>query len=146
MIHFFSVCTQREAWEDDLGITINEEQWEAALNYQSAHQFIQFKVIHGLHYSCTKTNSFYPSASPICPKCKSENGTLGHLFWACPKINKFQAFKKYIFECLNKAYNCNVSADPHTVILGQTKHLHLSIFEQKAIQYSIAWNATVCIF
>ncbi len=34
-------------------------------------------------------HKFYPSVSPICDKCKSNDGTLLHLFWNCPLMYSF---------------------------------------------------------
>lgn len=76
------VSTQhlKEAWENDLGVTIGDEVWEASLkaihncSINSRHQLIQFKVIHRLHNSCTKLHSFYPTVSPICSKCTFAEG------------------------------------------------------------------------
>lgn len=131
----------KDAWEEDLGIAIDDKSWETSLNaihscsINSRHQLIQFKVIHRLHYSCTKLHSFYPSVSPICPKCKSAEGTLGHLFWSCPKLNKFWSD---IFKCFSDVYSCDLTPDSYTAILGETKHhLVLSHYERKTIQYGM---------
>lgn len=138
-----AVSTQhlKAAWEKDLDLTINDKDWETYLNdinkcsINSRHQLIQFKVLHRLHYSCTKLHSFYPSVSPTCPKCKSADGTLAHLFWLCPKLNHFWCD---IFKCFSNVYKCNISPDPCTSIFGGTQHLFtLTHSHRKTIQYGM---------
>ena len=131
----------KEAWEKDLALSISDNDWETYLgdirscSINSRHQLIQFKVIHRLHYSCVKLHSFYPSISPICSKCKSAEGTLGHLFWFCPKLNQFWSD---IFKCFSEVYNCNISPDPLTAILGGSRHLSmLTNLHRKTIQYGM---------
>lgn len=131
----------KEAWEKDLALSISDSDWETYLgdirscSINSRHQLIQFKVIHRLHYSCVKLHSFYPSISPICSKCKSAEGTLGHLFWFCPKLNQFWSD---IFKCFSEVYNCNISPDPLTAILGGSRHLSmLTNLHRKTIQYGM---------
>lgn len=131
----------KEAWEKDLGITISADDWDTCLSsihscsINSRHQLIQFKVIHRLHYSCTKLHSFYPSVSPICPKCKAEEGTLGHLFWFCPKLYEFWSD---IFICLSTIHGCDITPDPYTAILGGARCLTtLTHLQQKTVQYSM---------
>ncbi len=83
------------SWEKDLGIDISEDNWTNALqdirscSINSNLQLIQYKVVHRLHYSRTKLHSIYPSVSSLCLKWKSNEGTLAHLFWFCPKMRKF---------------------------------------------------------
>lgn len=122
-------------------MTIGDEVWEASLkaihtcSINTRHQLIQFKVIHRLHYSCTKLHSFYATVSPICPKCKYAEGTLGHLFWSGPKINKFWSD---IFKCLSEVHNRVIVPDPFIAILGTTRlPSTLTLLQQKAIQYCV---------
>lgn len=99
---------------------------------------IQFKVLHRLHYSCTKLHSFYFSVSPTCSKCKSAEGTLGHLSWLCPKLNKFWS---EIFKCFSDVYDCDITPNPHTAILGSTQQSptipNLTFLHRKTIQYGM---------
>ena len=131
----------KEAWEKDLALSISDNDWESYLgdihkcSINSRHQLIQFKVVHRLHYSCTKLHSFYPSVSPICSKCQSAEGTLGHLFWFCPKLNQFWSD---IFKCFSEVYECNISPDPFTAILGGSQHLSMLTNEhRRTIQYGM---------
>lgn len=40
-------------------------------------------------FSKTKLDRIFLSVSTTCDKCKSDDGTLGHLFWSCPKLRTF---------------------------------------------------------
>ena len=131
----------KEAWERDLGVIITDEDWSSYLkdihkcSINSRHQLIQFKVLHRLHYSCTKLHSFYPSVSPYCPKCKSAEGNLGHLFWSCPKLNRYWSD---ISACLSIVYDCDIVLDPYTAVFGKTSHLKmLHHLHRKTIQYGM---------
>lgn len=50
----------KEAWEEELGLQIENEIWEESLSciqscsINARHQLIQFKILHRLHYSKTK--------------------------------------------------------------------------------------------
>lgn len=85
----------KEAWVKDTGEEIDDGLWSIALerikacSINARLQLIQFKVIHRLHFSKTKLNRIFPSVSAACDKCKASDGTLGHLFWACPKLTAF---------------------------------------------------------
>ena len=76
----------KEAWIKDTGKVISDELWVKGLNRIKACsinarlQLIQFKVVHRLHYSKTRLNKIFPDVSPTCDRCKSADGTLGHLF------------------------------------------------------------------
>lgn len=111
-----------KVWEKDLGVTICDEGWGISLksihscSINSTHQLINFKVIHRLNYSCTKPHS-YPSVSPMCQKCHSAEGTLGHLFWSCPKLHNFWSD---IFKFFSAVYSSDITLDPNIVILGGT--------------------------
>lgn len=131
----------KEAWEKDLNLTINNNMWESCLKnvflcaINSRHQLIQFKVLYRIHYSCTKLSSFYPSFSPICPKCKSAEGTLGHLFWSCSKLNKFWFD---VFDCFSEIYDYSFVPNPAIAVLGIDQHLNrMSCLQCKTIQYGM---------
>ena len=83
-----------------------------------------------------KLDSFYPSVSPLCSKCNSAEGSLGHLFWACPKLTKFWSdILKFFFQMYLTVFS------PHPeycAILGGFQDLSsLSPYQHKAIQYGM---------
>ncbi len=103
-------------WENELDIQVSEEDWAECLkniytcSINARHQLIQYKVLHRLHYSRVKLNTFYSTISPLCNKCESAEGSLGHLFWACPKLCEFWS---EVFKFLSDAYACELPLDLH---------------------------------
>lgn len=73
----------KEAWAKDLGEEISEDSWNESLemiqdcSMNSRHRF---KVLHRLHYSKTKLSKIYNPVSTICDRCKTEEGSLSHMF------------------------------------------------------------------
>lgn len=57
--------------------------------HQTYCRLIQLRVIHRSHYSKVMLHRFYPSVSPICDKCKLDDGRLLQLFWKCLLIYPF---------------------------------------------------------
>ena len=113
----------KEAWVEDTGVEISDELWVKGLGrikacYVNARlQLIQFKVIHRLHFPKTKLNRIFPSVSSTCDKCKSGDGTLGHLFWSCPKLTSFWYD---IFKLYSHIYSRQLTPDSNFVIVGSS--------------------------
>uniref|UniRef100_A0A3B1JFC8 Reverse transcriptase domain-containing protein n=1 Tax=Astyanax mexicanus TaxID=7994 RepID=A0A3B1JFC8_ASTMX len=116
-----STQSLKEQWEEELGMEILDDFWAKSLqsiqscSINTSYQLIQYKVLHRLHYSQTKLHSIYADVSPLCAKCKSQNGTLAHLFWSCPNL---QNFWLQVFYCYATAYKISLSPDPLVAILG----------------------------
>ncbi len=111
----------RETWTRELGVMISEELWEESLSsiqyysVNSRYQLIQFKVLHRLHYSKTKLSKIFGSVSPICDRCGVDEGSLSHLFWSCPVLNKFLSD---IFQWFSSQYGLNIHPDCNLATLG----------------------------
>ena len=111
----------KEAWVSDNGVEISDTLWAQGLNrikscsINARLQLIQFKVIHRLHFSKTKLNRMFPSVSATCDKCALYDGTLGHLFWSCPKL---QNFWDDIFHLYSVIYSKQLIPDSLLIILG----------------------------
>ncbi len=116
----------RECWEREIGTTISDDAWCKCLSsihtcsINSRHQLIQYKVIHGLHYSRVKLHSFFSFTSPLCVKCKQSNGTLAHMLWFC---NKLRRFWHEVFHFYSEVYGYDLLPDPETGILGWSHQL-----------------------
>lgn len=131
----------KDAWVNDIGIDIPVELWVRALggikscSINARLQLIQYKVIHRLYYSKAKLNKIFPSVSPMCDRCKTNIGTLGHLFYMCPVLTNFWSG---IFCMYNSIYNVTIMPDVLIVLLGcsdQTSTLPSSI--QQAIKFGM---------
>lgn len=97
----------------------------------SLHQFIQYKVIHRLDYSCNKLYSFYPKLQRV-PWVTF----FGHApNWSCLKLHTFW---QDIFKCFSEVYSCNLKPAPDTAVLGRSQHrTTLTHWEQKTVQYGM---------
>lgn len=148
----FSTIHQKSLWEEELDVQLSEEDWEKCLkniytcSINARHQLIQYKVLHRLHYSRVKLNSFYPTISPLCNKCEFAEGSLGHLFWGCPKLGEFWS---EVFQFLSEVYACELPLDPATAILGWSASLlRLNNAIRLPIQYGlmIAKKSILCMW
>lgn len=116
----------KSAWEEDLGIQIDDDVWEESLSrirscsINVRHQLIQFKVIHRLHYSKSKLHRFFPTISSLCDRCKAAEGSLSHLFWTCPRLYTFWC---EIFNWFSGMYGCVFEPDPEMALFGYSSFL-----------------------
>lgn len=82
-------------WEKELSVTINDNEWEdiwiyaRSLSVCNCAKSIQFKILHRMHISPNRRHNFNPTLSPMCLKCKTENGTLTHCLWSCHKLQRY---------------------------------------------------------
>lgn len=116
-----SVSHIREQWENDMGVSLSDEEWEMALtrvhssSICSRHALIQFKVLHRLHFSKAKLARIFPNKSPICDKCKQTTATLYHMFWSCSKLDNFWSS---FFDTMSQIYGVDIQPSPLIAILG----------------------------
>uniref|UniRef100_A0A3B1IK57 Reverse transcriptase domain-containing protein n=1 Tax=Astyanax mexicanus TaxID=7994 RepID=A0A3B1IK57_ASTMX len=65
----------KQSWERDLGITISEDEWTAALGQVHSssicarHGLMQCKVLHKAHYTNARLAKIFPDRSDVCEKC-----------------------------------------------------------------------------
>lgn len=91
--YFSSISCQ--TWEQDLNIKLTENDWENI--YSNAHkgslnvatQECGYKIITRWYRTPTSLNTFSPQISDRCWRCKQEEGSMLHIWWACPEIQKF---------------------------------------------------------
>ena len=113
--------TYRQAWENEIGLSITKENWEESLqrihrcSLNARHTLIQFKVLYRLHYSKTKLNSIFPNLSSICDKCQNLEANLIHSFVTCPKLNYYWT---EIFKVISEVLKIKLDPDPKLIILG----------------------------
>ena len=65
--------------EKELGTEISEDICTSCARLS----FIQFKVVHRLHWRRAKIASFYPSVDRSCIRCHVNMADLTHMFWSC---------------------------------------------------------------
>jgi len=117
----------KEAWARDFDEDVSDETWNDSLNkiqdcsINARHRLIQFKVVHRLYYSKTKLSKIYNSISPVCDRCKTEEGSLSHMFWFCHKLFNFWTA---IFDFFSKVFQKEVKPDHSLAILGSSVTLN----------------------
>uniref|UniRef100_A0A3P8TZR2 Reverse transcriptase zinc-binding domain-containing protein n=1 Tax=Amphiprion percula TaxID=161767 RepID=A0A3P8TZR2_AMPPE len=90
-----STARIRAAWEQDLNQHLSDDAWDSILglvnatSFCSRHSLLQFKVVHRAHMSKAKLSHIYPDVNPQCDKCGSDEATLIHSFWVCPRLRTY---------------------------------------------------------
>lgn len=111
----------KNLWETDLGLTINDETWEAILrripesSICARHGLIQLKVVLRAHLTNARLADIYPDTDPSCPRCKGQPANHTHMFWSCPTLTTFWSD---IFNTFTKIYGETVNPNPLTAIFG----------------------------
>ena len=133
--------TYRQAWENEIGLSITKENWEESLqrihrcSLNARHTLIQFKVLYRLHYSKTKLNSIFPNLSSICDKCKNLEANLIHSFVTCPKLNYYWT---EIFKVISEVLKVKLDPDPKLIIFGiPDSNLVLTVNQRNFFDYCL---------
>lgn len=53
--------------------------------------FIQFKVLHSIHFCIARLSQIYSSVDEKCNQCHTAKTDLAHIFWHCSKLARFRA-------------------------------------------------------
>ena len=77
-------------------------------------RLIQFKIIHRMYWSPSKLYRVKLTTDQGCWKC-SEEGTLTHMLWHCPKA---QDFWTSVHECIQKVVGVEVPFCIRLYLLG----------------------------
>ena len=84
-------------WEGELGLQIQEESWEQAVERIRSTSscarlgLIQFKVVYRAHFSKSRLSELYPEVEDRCDKCLGSPCHLSHMFFLCPVVKVFWA-------------------------------------------------------
>lgn len=130
----------KTAWERDLNVTLSENQWQSILrlvnstSFCARHCLLQFKVVHRAHICKSKLSRFYSEVDPLCDKCRLDEGTLYHMFWACPSIEKFW---REVFQTLSQILNITLKPNPMIAIFGTTaEEANLTPFKRRTLSFA----------
>uniref|UniRef100_A0A3B3BVU9 Reverse transcriptase domain-containing protein n=1 Tax=Oryzias melastigma TaxID=30732 RepID=A0A3B3BVU9_ORYME len=120
-------------WQIDLGVTIEEDEWEVIWNQTKRisvcnnARLLQYKLIHRLQISPNRRHKMNSQKSPMCLKCKSAIGTYSHCVWFCPKISSYW---KNILEDMEKIFRTELTLNPVSLLLGYSDIKHNSTFSR----------------
>ena len=76
---------------------------------------IQLRTIHRLQISPSLRHKMNSDLSPLCLKCKTEEGDYIHCIWSCHKIERYWYD---VVQELNEIFNIELELDPLCLILG----------------------------
>lgn len=96
------------------------------------HSLIQFKVVHRAH--TVYLAQMFPGASPMCNRCQCAKGTLIHMFWTCPKLERYW---RSIFNTLSAVLQHRLEPGPLVALFGVApEDLWLSASVYKVLAFS----------
>ena len=122
---YTTVDTQdaKRKWESDLEVEITDEDWceifENAKKISVCNRAwsIQLRTILRLQISPSLRHKMNPTLSPLCLKCKMEEGNYIHCIWSCHKIKRYWCD---VVQQLNEIFDMEFEPDPMCLILGLT--------------------------
>lgn len=110
----------RTSWGEDIG-HITDEEWSAIMetvpkvSLSSSQKLTQLFIIHRTYRTPYKLYKWNRRDEPFCPRCKIDNGTLIHMLWKCPKLQRYWS---EIISSINKIWNLTFVVDPKLCLLG----------------------------
>lgn len=134
-------------WEEDLECKFEEADWEDLcarsqnFSFNARHKITQYNLIHRIYYTPDRLHRFKPQYSQFCPRCKTEVGTLIHMFWACSCLNSYWAS---ILSVLNGITGVAIPAEPRVTLLGDTSTIKINNNKIKFIRITLI-TANKCV-
>lgn len=125
---FFRHLQLRDFVKKDATLLINQdisaEAWKNAgtLSICIKVKAMQLKLLHRAHISPSRRHKFKNDCSPVCLKCKTEEGNLAHCFWFCREIQKCWII---VEKELNIILSINIGRDPKYLLLGTSVEMIL---------------------
>ena len=116
-----STINSKAYWENQFQLQIDERLWgnillnSKRITCSNKSYETQFKIIHKLHVSPVIRSKYDPLCSPICPRCKSEQGTYSHMIWSCAQIRPFWVA---IQDEISKLVGIKIPLNPLYYVLG----------------------------
>ena len=133
--HFYShisrlldtkVLLVRGKWEADLNCTFDDEEWmelcERVLHFSfnTRHTLTQFQMMHRTYYTPERLHQIFPTVSQYCPRCKTEVGSLLHMFWSCSLLSNYW---DEVMRNVSKISEVTLPFEPRLVLLGDMSML-----------------------
>ncbi len=137
----------REKWEADLFPNFEDAGWtelcEKAqrFSYDSKHIVTQYNVIHRIYHTPERLHNINQTISQYCPRCKSEVGSLLHMFWSCSQLSSYW---ETILKTISKITKTNIPPEPRLILLGDTSILPVRGNKIKFIRIALT-IASKCI-
>lgn len=129
----------KSQWEGELGEPICDEDWEAALgrvhssSICARHGFLQFKVLHRIHWTKLRLSRRFPDVDPLCDRCKCSPASHTHMFWSCTKLTQYWSS---IFDIISGFLEQPVSPCPLVGLFGVVPdHLGLTRAQSNSVAF-----------
>ena len=101
--------------------SIDGDTWEICLtsaplvSVSAQHRLSHLFLLHRVYRTPTRLFKWGLRDSPLCPKCKAQEGDLLHMMWKCPKLFRYW---QYITNTISQAYGFPAPHDPVVCLLG----------------------------
>ena len=144
-------------WEAEFGRQLDPEDWQAmtvALSKCSTNVLFQenaYKVFYRWYYTPARLASFIPSYSPLCFRGCSQEGTMAHIWWTCPKVCRLWV---RVYALLRNLFDTNLKKDPFeallwkpiTELLRPERQLAAHVFTATKLIIARAWKTLILSF
>lgn len=113
----------REAWEQDLGHLITDEQWKACcevtgtVSMNSRHKLLHYKFLRRAYITPKHSHKIDPNRPHCCKKCSAPQADFIHLAWTCPNIHTFWTQIRTI---IGQMTQLTLTPLPEIALLGYT--------------------------
>ena len=117
----YSAIKARTSWERELELNLTDELWEDAIHTawsstpSARLELIQLKVLHRTHLSKSRLSEIYPHVADQCDKCHASDCNLSHMFFLCPRLQKFWSDYSAI---MSKVLGGEITVCPFVAIFG----------------------------
>lgn len=134
-------------WEKDFGTNLSDEDWVSACSsiyFRDAsisNHEQSFKFIYRTYLTPVRLHKIFPNASQLCFKCKSNIGTVMHVFWDCDMI---KTYWKEIHKAVQKIIGKSFALSPSIYLLNCKAELHLN-HDQESVLHFCTFLARKCI-
>lgn len=116
-------------WEKDFETNFSDEEWLSICsgvffrNASISNHEQSFKFIYRTYLTPVRLHKIFPNVSQYCFKCKSNIGTVMHVFWDCDMI---KTYWKEIHKMVQKIIGKSFELSPSIYLLNSKFELHLN--------------------
>lgn len=122
--------TAKLKWETDTDYAFDDFEWNdicsssQSFSYNSRHKLLQFNLIHRVYLTPQRLHKISSNYSEYCPRCKTEIGSLLHMFWTCRCLEQYW---RSMLDIVIGIVGVEVPANPWLTLLGDLSVLPISM-------------------
>lgn len=135
-----------DEWERDLQCTLTTRQKQNILHftYRSSictkMQETNYKILTRWYNTPAKIHKIFPSSSDRCWRCQNDRGTILHIFWTCPLLERFW---RTVQNTIQKFTDRQIANDPAFFLL-HAAHSSSKVYKKSLIRHLLD-AAKACI-